>query len=216
MARRASDSPASRVARLVERVLARPSVLLNIAVALLGAGWLMAIGGWGIVLFGAVAMLIFGAIGNNVLIPQVALGMPATWCLQAGYRVGFLIFSTLSRTYLYLLMTAWAAAVLWVVLKQMVGDGAAPSVLLPSLLWSYAVAATPCSVIALQERASGEDGIGRVATAAFHLGYAAMLPMVLLGLPFTAAVIGFGAVMVLTLAVDLYTLRVAVNSPPDP
>src|SRR5262249_26636829 len=98
-----------------------------------------------------------------------------------------------SRAYLYALMTLWAAGLMWFALEKVVGEEG--GALLPTLVWSYAVATTPWSVIALQEGPDGRDGIGRFATVAFHLGYGLMAAMAWLGAPLGIAVAAFGAVM---------------------
>jgi hypothetical protein len=192
------------------QVLMVPLVVLNIFGAIVSGIWLAVLGQWGAIGIGLLAMFVSSFVLGIAMLPQLAIGAPAVWCIDKGYKIVGYFFGFLAGAYLYALITLWSGGVLW----TFMGKVTTHSQLFPMLVWSYGVATSPWSYMASRE-SQGGDGSTAVFTVLFmQLGYLLMMLMILFSNPtFYEAMQAFVAVMVLGVLIQLKVFGVLTRRP---
>jgi len=166
-----------------------PFFILNMLGGVVAAIWLAILGQWGAIGIGVAVM--FGAhfAIAIAMMPQIALGMPSAWLLEKGYRVLGAIFALPALIYLYALITFWCG----IVLQSSMARVSTEAMLIPMVLWSYAVATAPWTYMAQRE-----NNIGSSTPIFFmELGYIVAGSMIVFGRSaFGDAMVVFAGIMV--------------------
>jgi len=194
-----------------------PLMLLNLLGGIGSGIWLAVLGEWSTLGLGITFFFVSTFLLGLVLMPGLALAIPAAKCAERGSLIGILLFGTLSSGYILAVVTLWCCGVL----SLFVGD-ATRSDIIPRLIWSYGVATGPWSYMASRE--SGTEGEGFASTVTNFLAQVAYVIVMILVLVTTLTIADairiFGAFMLIGLILQVWVTvslhRAVTQEPLDP
>lgn len=135
---------------MIDRILSKalgmalsPMMVLNWVAGVVAGVWLIALGAWGPLTVGLIAVFVAALGLGVVMLPGGLLAGPAVIALQKRRLMAGTALCWLSWLYYGVVITAW----LWGVAYHFLSTSDARS-LLPLAIWSYAVGAAPLSMMA--------------------------------------------------------------------
>jgi hypothetical protein len=146
-----------------------PLMVLNFLGGMVSGVWLMILGDWGTFFFGLGYMFAGAFILSFFMLPVILLAMPAAAAGQRSAALGFAL-AMPALLWTYGLVAVSCAYIFSAVVSQ------AENVLVPYLLWGYAVALAPWTFMASKE---GRDGYAGMIVFFAQLGTIAMIIAVL-------------------------------------
>jgi len=179
-----------------------PLLVLSILDGIGGVAWLVFLDQWIVLGVGAAFVLLAIFALSLALMPAIVLAAPAEALYEKGWRILGLLFGGLALLYVYLLISAWYVTILWCVMARLT----ATTPIIPTMMWSYAVAIAPWAYIA-----SKEGRLDSSVTFFFsQLGCLAMGLMVVVGhRSLYEAAAAFAGVMALGLIASLVSMGAA-------
>ena len=187
-----------------------PIMLLNMFGGIVSGVWLLILGKWWALGYGA-GLLLASTFGLSLaLLPSVLLMTPAVYLASKGYTWIAFPFALLGTLWTYTVMMVWCVWVLNLYMQY-----ADTGSFYPLLVWSYGTATGPWTYMASKEDNPGST----IAAVAAQVGYIVMMIMVSF-YPVTLldVAIAFGAVMLgaLVLQSALAMRTMASEAGPDP
>jgi CarD family transcriptional regulator len=127
--------------------LALPFVLLNAFAGLVAAVWLAFEGEWLAIGLGVSGILSGPFLLGLLLLPGMVFAAPAAKALEKGMTITFATFPVFSLVYTFTVFAVWGIVIFAYFMQSLSG-----SLVLPTALWSYAVASGPVAFLASKER----------------------------------------------------------------
>jgi hypothetical protein len=169
-----------------------PVLVLNSLGVIAGAIWLAALGRWGTLGLGVVAMILGGLLLSLLMMPILALALPMNWLLERNRRGAALLVGA----FVLLLNVAIVAGWMFIAFWYFVGNGMRPGdslwTLLPLMLWAYGVASAPVSFLASKEQ---EGSAATLVTFFAELGLVALMFVAFLAQQVRPATLAFWGVV---------------------
>jgi hypothetical protein len=154
-----------------------PLTLLSLLAGIVGGAWLAFLGQWSPVAAGIFVIFVGPRLVLIILGPHFEWSATSLALLLKGRRIFGLVFGCFGLLWLVAVGTLWCGGVLWAALQSTKDSGA----LLPTLIWSYAVACLPLSYMVGVEHPLLFLRTGIHINFFFKIGYAVTILTVMFG-----------------------------------
>ncbi len=174
-----------------------PLMVLNFFGGIGSGIWLAILGEWWAIGYGFVGLFSHFLLGI-ILMPGLALGVPAALLLEKGMTILAFPFVFLSQVYTYAIITGWCILVFYIFMSRADHD-----TFWPLLIWSYGVALGPWMYMAQKEM---QGGTGDAAAMTTFFAQIAYITMALVGIFTRASIVDlvmvFGGIMLLGMLIQ--------------
>ncbi len=168
-----------------------PIFLLNAFGGIAAGIWLAVVGEWGSTGLGVLLLVTSTYVLAFAFLPTVLIEAPGLKLAERGYRVPSYFFGFLGRAYESGVIVVWVVIVFSVFVNR-TPEGLA---VIPALFWSYTVATTPITLLAVKEKDT-PNADNALATAFFtQFGCIVLIVLALISDNFALGILGFIGVM---------------------